>query len=76
MGIERVSVLLQVGNISRTSWEDVRQGPKIDKAQFGRDSELCCNEDELNWGENPLNCHTSNFMTPNYTQTAFPSIGR
>ena len=68
------NLLTQVGNISRTTWEDVRQGPRIDKAQFARDTEICCNEDELDWGQKPLNCHMRNFMAPNYTQMAFPNM--
>ena len=72
--MERELYNVQVGNVTRTTWEDVRQGPEIDAAAFGRDSELCCNEDELVWGQNPLNCHMRNFMTPNYTQIAFPNM--
>jgi hypothetical protein len=47
--------------------------PPIEEAQFSQDSEMCCNEDELDWDAKPLPCHMRSFMRPNYTNIAFPS---
>ena len=65
---------VQVGNIKRTLWDDLRGAPAINSTLYERDSEICCNLDELNWADNPLRCSMRNFLEPNYTRIAFPEL--
>lgn len=73
-GQHEASCALQVRDIAKTSWEDVRDGPQIEQSYFERDTELCCNEDELRWGKDDMGCTTRSFLHPNFTAMAFPDF--
>jgi len=62
-----------VGKIRRTTWEDVKRAPPIKDGHFLQESEMCCNEDEIDWNRKPPPCHRRSFMRPNYTAIAFPA---
>ena len=52
----------------------MRDGPQIEQSYFERDTELCCNEDELRWGKDDMGCTTRSFLHPNFTAMAFPDF--